>query len=578
MKSGAAYHWGTDPSHDLPPLPPWLLELLTDTAHQSNHQVQIEEGEPISQGVRNSTLTSIAGSMRRRGMSEGAIFAALQIENERRCHPPLSEREVHTIARSVARYAPGESFDYGLRITDRGMKNEGPPLAPHSAFRNLQSGDEIAISPWPMPLAPAAFHGLAGEIARVIEPHSEADPVALLVQTLVAFGNVIGRNAHFVAEDDHHYLNLFAVMVGTTSKGRKGTSWARIRSLCSAVDEVWTLERVQSGLSTGEGLIWAVRDPIERRDPIKEKGVVKDYQTVVTDSGVSDKRLLAMEPEFASCLRVLDREGNTLSALIRQAWDTGTLRVLTKNAPAKATGAHISIIGHITRDELRRYLDTTEAANGFANRFLWLCVRRSKALPEGGGKVHFGDLIARLHTAIRCARQADELKRDAEARALWCEVYEELSDGKPGLLGAVTSRAEAQVMRLACLYALLDCSPEIRRVHLEAALALWRYCEDSVRFVFGDALGDPVADEILQALKEAGEAGLTQTQLNDLFSGNRHSRALARSLASLVEAGRVVCQKEETGNRGRPARRWFAVRWGTEKTEKIAGRGNFENY
>jgi hypothetical protein len=370
-------------------------------------------------------------------------------------------------------------------------------------------------------------------------------------------------------------------MVGATSKGRKGTSWARIRSLCSAVDEIWTLERVQSGLSTGEGLIWAVRDQIERREPIREKGVVKDYQTVIIDPGVSDKRLLAVEPEFASCLRVFDREGNTLSALIRQAWDTGALRVLTKNSPAKATGAHISIIGHITRDELRRYLDATEAANGFANRFLWLCVRRSKALPEGGGEAHFGDLVTRLHAAIRCARQSDELKRDAEARTLWRKIYEDLSEGKPGLLGAVISRAEAQVMRLACLYALLDCSPEIRRVHLEAGLALWRYCEDSVRFIFGDSLGDPVADEILRALKEAGESGLTQTELNDLFSGNRHSGALARSLTSLLEAGHVVCRKEETGGRGRPTKRWFALGWATEKTEKtekIASEGIFWNF
>jgi hypothetical protein len=163
---------------------------------------------------------------------------------------------------------------------------------------------------------------------------------------------------------------------------------------------------------------------------------------------------------------------------------------------------------------------------------------------------------------------------------LWREVYEELSDGKPGLLGAVTSRAEAQVMRLACLYALLDCSQKIRRVHLEAALALWRYCEDSVRFIFGDSLGDPVADEILRALKEAGEPGLTQTQLNDLFSGHHHRGALARSLTTLVEAGRVTCRKEENG-RGRPSRRWFAVRptaEKAEKAEKVPGAMNYSAY
>src|SRR5437763_14431983 len=100
----------------------------------------------------------------------------------------------------------------------------------------------------------------------------------------------------------------------------------------------------------------------------------------------------------------------------------------------------------------------------------------------------------RLRGARDFALGVHEMKRDAQARSLWYQVYEKLSDGKPGLLGAVTSRAEAQVMRLACLYALLDCSTVISRKHLEAALALWQYCENSARFIFGDDLGDPVAD------------------------------------------------------------------------------------
>ena len=123
---------------------------------------------------------------------------------------------------------------------------------------------------------------------------------------------------------------------------------------------------MMSGLSSGEGLIWQARDPIMKSEPVKEKGRVVDYQEVMVDGGVDDKRVFAVEPEFASTLRVMNREGSILSAVIRQAWDTGNLRTLVKNSPAKATGAHISIMGHITRDELRRYLDRTEAGNGFA--------------------------------------------------------------------------------------------------------------------------------------------------------------------------------------------------------------------
>src|SRR5262249_4622879 len=139
-----------------------------------------------------------------------------------------------------------------------------------------------------------------------------------------------------------------------------------------STDKEWVKNCNSSGLSSGEGLIWQVRDPIEKHEPIKQKGRVIDYQDVITDKGVDDKRLLIVEPEFALVLKTASCDGNTLSAIIRQAWDDGNLRSLTKSSPARATDAHISIIGHITKDELRRYLEDTETANGFANRFLLL--------------------------------------------------------------------------------------------------------------------------------------------------------------------------------------------------------------
>lgn len=141
--------------------------------------------------------------------------------------------------------------------------------------------------------------------------------------------------------------------------------------------------RIKSGLSSGEGLIYNVRDPVWEKESIKEKGRVVDYQDVIVDAGESDKRLLIVEPEFASTLTAMSREGNILSAVIRQAWDDGNLSPLTRNNPIKATGAHVSTIGHITWPELLARLDDTSKANGFANRFLWPLVRRSKELPDG---------------------------------------------------------------------------------------------------------------------------------------------------------------------------------------------------
>lgn len=421
----------------------------------------------------------------------------------------------------------------------------------------LDEAIQISLrSEWPAAPDHAALHGLAGEIVCTIDPHTEADPVAILVQFLVAFGSAVGRSPHFMAEADRHGPNLFAVCVGETAKGRKGTSWGQARRIVELADESWP-EHIVSGLSSGEGIIWQVRDPIEKQEAIKEKGRVTDYQMVVVDEGVIDKRLLVFEGEFAGVLRVLSREGNTLSAVIRNAWDTGNLRTLTKNSPAVATGAHISIIGHITRDELMRHLSDTEAANGFANRFLWLCVKRSKLLPEGGS-LNEADLI-RLSQQVRDAQtfalSVQNVHRDDEARAIWHAVYSELSEGQPGMLGAITARAEAQVMRLALIYALLDRSTVIGAAHLRAALAVWEYAEASAEFIFGNRMGDPDADRILDALKR-NPSGLTRTNIRDLFGRNRPADRIEAALARLRRSGKAHCLSDNTG--GRSAERWVA--------------------
>jgi hypothetical protein len=397
---------------------------------------------------------------------------------------------------------------------------------------------------WPSPLAPPAFLGLAGAVIRCIEPASEADPAALLFQLLVAFGNVIGRDAYAVAEATRHSMNLFAVLVGLTSKARKGTSWSHIRRLFDSVDQEWAADRIVSGLSSGEGLVEAVAD---------RKG---------DDAGVTDKRLLVMQGEFCGALRSMQREGNVLSVVLRDAWDSGHLRNLITKARV-ATGAHISVIGHITKDELRATLSETDKANGFGNRFLWIAAKRSKILPEGGviDSAQWNKVVKALHEAVATGRAVGEMRRDDSARGLWAEVYPELSEGQPGLLGAITSRAEAQVLRLSCLYALLDNSAIVRVEHLQAALACWKYAEDSARYIFGDSSsGDPVVDAIARALR-VSDSGLTRTDIRDLFGRNQSAARIDVALNVLLEQNKVTMQKQESG--GRPTELWM---WVTTKT------------
>lgn len=406
---------------------------------------------------------------------------------------------------------------------------------------------------WPV-LAPAALQGLAGEIVQAIEPYTEADPVAVLVHVLTAFGNLVGSEPHFLVEFTKHPPRISPVLVGKTSKARKGQAWSTPRRMFEEVDSVWVRERVTSGLSSGEGLIYAARDAGVERQPLRRgKGGI-EYDDVGADPGVLDKRLLVVEEEFSQALKVMDRAGNILSPTIRQAWDSGDLHPLTKHNPIRATGAHISIIGHITRDELLRYLTQTEQGNGFANRFIWVLVKRSKVIPNPTGVPDdvLKPLIVKLRTALAFARSAMLINRDDEAEERWKDVYPDLSEGQPGLLGAIIARAEAQVMRLALIYALLDSSPEIRLPHLEAALALWDYSEASVRQVFGDRLGNPTADRILTAIR--GRGGLTETEIRDLFQRNKTAREIEEAIDFLYERELIFSDRVRT--EGRPRTVW----------------------
>lgn len=163
-------------------------------------------------------------------------------------------------------------------------------------------------------------------------------------------------------------------------------------------------------------------------------------------------------------------------------------------------------------------------------------------------------LAEKVKDTLDVARRIRAVGFGADAAEAWKNVYPVLSDGRPGLLGAVTARAEAQTLRLALVYALLDGSSTIRLGHLEAALAAWKYCEDSARLIFGDKLGDPTADEILQLLRESPN-GITRNDITNHFKRNKTSAEISRALTLLQSLGLAHKQSVETG--GRDAELWL---------------------
>lgn len=388
---------------------------------------------------------------------------------------------------------------------------------------------------WPAELDAKAFHGVAGEIARTLEPDTEADPNAILIQLLIGFGNLIGRNAHIVNDGSKHFMNEFCVLAGRTGRGRKGTSWARTIDALKAADADWAKRRIESGLSSGEGLIEAVKD--------KE----------LAEGETEEKRLLVIEPEFAGVLSAAGRQGNILSPVTRNAWDTGWLQSLTKT-PICATNAHVSIIGHITNEELREKLTRTEQANGFANRFIWICVRRKRKLSRQRREPDLAQLYERFAAAAHFARSVGRMELAPETEPLWDEFYYQLPEETPGISGSLTGRAEGHVSRLACIYALLDRSAVVRPEHLTAAIELWQFSERCVFHIFGEQTGTPIGDTILAQLKTTPD-GLTRNELRELFNNHKSSDEIENILRSL--AYRNLIQSRRVSTSGRPREVWI---------------------
>lgn len=399
---------------------------------------------------------------------------------------------------------------------------------------------------FPAPPHEDAFYGLPGDVVRLLGPHTEAGEAAILGQFVAAFGNAVGRKVYVQVGGDQHRPNLYVGVVGPSGKGRKGSGLSVALLPIDGAEPTWTAHCKAYGLSTGEGIVHHLRDP---RSNAKGE---------LVDKGARDKRLLAVETEFSRVLRSAARDHSILGQVLRQGWDGQTLQTMSKTAPEQATGAHLSLVAHTTVADLRRYLEDVDVLNGFANRFVWLASQRARRLPGGGSITPelVGDLVGRVRGALEAAWETERMHRDAVAEKLWAEgVYDELTADRAGAFGAVTDRADPQVVRLSMIYALADGSRIITEAHLRAALALWEYAERSALWIFGASTGDRLADVILAELRAAYPRPLPRDEIRRLLRGNH---PVDEPLRVLEEQDLAAPAVVATGRPGRPPQVWRA--------------------
>jgi hypothetical protein len=368
--------------------------------------------------------------------------------------------------------------------------------------------------------------GLVGEFLARFEPQSESDPAGMAIDFLATFGNAAGRGPRMHVQADIHRAILNVVTVGATSRGRKGTGRAFVRRVFEEADPSWSESCVVSGHASGEGLISDLAD--EQRN---------------------DCRLLVEETEFSSTLRVAGRDGSILSEVIRKVWDGQPVSNRRAQSRVAVKKHHVSIVGNITNEELNATLRRTEGFNGFANRFLWVSTHRSQRLPHGGNITErdFAEMGHSVKSALDAASMVGVMRRTAAADALWSDWYIAVPDDVPGLWGAATARAEAYVLRLSMIYALMDGTERIDKRHVDAAIAVWDYCSDSARLIFGDHTGHADVDKLIDALEAVGPRGLNRTEQTKLFKNAKRKAGQARETAT--QLGLVVEIERPTATR-----------------------------
>ena len=348
---------------------------------------------------------------------------------------------------------------------------------------------------------PACLYGLVGEVARAGGDTTEANPFAIAANFIAFMGCAVGRGPFMPVGNTWHHSRQFMLHIGRSGRGRKGDAVSlisRIEYALRKLNPEATPKVHRGGLSSREGLVYLIHD-----------GYTEGKTEV---EAIHDKRLLVIESEFANVLHQSKREGNTLSAALRDCWDGVSMKPATKSSRLWATDPHISLMGAVTPTELLGLMASRELTNGFANRFLMFWAERNKmlAFPRATPQDTVDALAKRVLEVLKFCQSERWVEKDCirvelspEARKRYEVLYKtELNDNSAGeRITALIERRAPMLLRLAMLFALCDQTTTVELHHINAALAWIRYSVDSIKFIFGSA-----ADEV--AVEETNETAV----------------------------------------------------------------------
>ena len=389
---------------------------------------------------------------------------------------------------------------------------------------------------------PDCLYGLIGDVAQAGSETTEANPFAVALNFIAYLSAAVGRGPYFPVGNTYHHARIFGQHVGRTGRGRKGDAVSLVHRIDMALrklDGSIAPQVHRGGLSSREGLVALIHD-----------GYTEGKNEV---EAIHDKRLWVVESEFANVIQQSKRDGNTLSAALRDSFDGVDMKPATKTNRLWASNPHIALSVAITPNELRRLMSSNELTNGFANRFLVILAERIKVLPfpKATPQEVVDSLAARVKDVLLFAGADRYVDRDAHRMELtpaaakrYAVLYVgELNDQSAGEnVNALLERRAPVLLRLAMLFALTDLSFQIDVKHIDAALAWVRYWVESVKFIFASAVDEAStertnadAEKIAEYLGSKGKA--TRWQLtSECFQGHATKTQIDTAIDELLSA------------------------------------------
>ncbi len=460
IKTGKPYTWILPPWLDtlpLAPAPVWIQEAVAEKRQTPDNQF-IQVDKRIPNGQRDATLTSLAGTMRRRGMDEKAILAALLEENASKCDPPLPDHEVRKIAHSVARYEPESPQE----------ESDLPAEAPESD----------------MPIFPnAAYQGLAAEVAHTYAEYLEVPREFLYIDALTFLGASLAKMVRLDSELREE-PRLYPVKVGASSLTRKSSGQEIIERLYAPILQ----DRVTMcyGAGSAEGL--------QR----------------VMQSGLPT---ILMYDEFRAFVDKAGVQQSVLLPMVATLFHRTVYENSTKTSQIHLPDAHLSLIGACTTDTFTTMFTPQFRNIGFLNRLFVVTGKREKLHPIP--QVVPFEVVKRLQE--RTLAQVEKAEKDrpalqftADARLRWEEWYRAMP------ASPYVARLDTYGLRFLMLFAVTTESWEITRELVDAVIPLLDY-ELALRREFDpvDAEGAIARMERL-ILRHLRKGRLTESRLQRL--------------------------------------------------------------